>query len=48
MTNSGYYSISTRYAAPDVMVIFKEDFRTTDLTSFTLYREGSQTTPAGE
>ena len=41
MTNRGYYNISTLYTEPDEMCFLKEDLKTGDLTSFTLYREGT-------
>lgn len=38
MTNSGYYNIRTN---PDKLLFLKEDLKTGDYTSFTLYRERS-------
>lgn len=41
LTDSGFYTISTLYSNPDEMRFIKEDSVTEDLSSLTLYREGS-------
>lgn len=41
LSDSGFYTISYLDAAPDWMSFIKEDLGTNELTSFTVYREGS-------